>query len=289
MTGSSEQDERTFMPSPLRLAEAHRRGQVAKSADLVAVATTLVVVVLLGMFAPRLMSEMTQMTAGLLDGGTAPTRLPGGAEVLAAVSPALLTLAPILVMAVLVAIVVNLVQIGFVATTETFRMDFGRLWPAQGTRRVFSLRSFVRLAMSVVKIVAVGAVAFYTFRDELGKMIASAALSTAGFAAAVGGCMYDLCLRVCGVLLALAVVDWLYQRWQHVQDLKMTRREWLDDMRRMEGDPKVKQRRRQLARQSVQNAGQGDAAVAGTQAANGVQAAHGDSRMNHGGRIDYIG
>jgi flagellar biosynthetic protein FlhB len=53
------------------------------------------------------------------------------------------------------------------------------------------------------------------------------------------------------VLLAIALVDWLYQRWQHREDLKMTRREWLDDLRRSEGDPRNKARRRRAGTELV--------------------------------------
>ena len=50
-------------------------------------------------------------------------------------------------------------------------------------------------------------------------------------------------------LLVLAILDYLYQRWQMEQDLKMTKQEVKDEMRSMEGDPKIKQRRRQIAMQ----------------------------------------
>ena len=50
----------------------------------------------------------------------------------------------------------------------------------------------------------------------------------------------------------MALIDWVYQRWQHVQDLKMTRRELLDDLRRMEGDPRLAGRRKHLAEKLAQ-------------------------------------
>lgn len=293
MAGIGEQDERTFMPTPLRLAEARRRGQVARSADLAAVGTTFAVIFLLGFLAPRLMGEMRQMTAALLEGGTVPTRLPASTEILAAISPALWTLAPVLALAVLAAVLVNVVQIGFVATTETFRMDFGRLRPANGTRRVFSLRSLVRLSLSVAKLLAVGATVFCTLHDGFERILASAALSVSALADEAGWCMYNLCLRVCGVLFVLALLDWLYQRWQHVQDLKMTRREWLEDLRRMEGDPRIRNARRKQARRNLANAaGEKIAAATGgakTDIPSEPRTVRDDSRMNYGRRVDYIG
>jgi flagellar biosynthetic protein FlhB len=54
-------------------------------------------------------------------------------------------------------------------------------------------------------------------------------------------------LRVTLLLIALGVIDFFYQRWQHERDLRMTRREVLDELRQMEGDAAVKRRRRDLA------------------------------------------
>ena len=70
----------------------------------------------------------------------------------------------------------------------------------------------------------------------------------ASLAAQAGG-VVRIALRVAVALFVLAIPDLLYQRWQHKQDLKMTWHEYLDDLRRMEGDPLIRRRqRKQLGR-----------------------------------------
>ena len=64
-----------------------------------------------------------------------------------------------------------------------------------------------------------------------------------------GSLACGVALRIGLCLLALGGADWLYQRWQHGRDLRMTPREWARDLRTMEGDEHVRRRRRELARQ----------------------------------------
>jgi flagellar biosynthetic protein FlhB len=53
-------------------------------------------------------------------------------------------------------------------------------------------------------------------------------------------------------VLVLAIIDYAWQRWKHEQDLKMTKQEIKEEFRRMEGDPMLKQRRRQVQQQLAQ-------------------------------------
>lgn len=63
--------------------------------------------------------------------------------------------------------------------------------------------------------------------------------------------VYSVGMRVALLLLVLAILDYGYQKFRNEQELKMTKQEIKEEMRRMEGDPKVKQRRRQVAMQLI--------------------------------------
>jgi flagellar biosynthetic protein FlhB len=250
MIREDDGSERTYEPTPLRLDEARRRGQVARSADLAAAVPLLAGVAMLGLLGPRLLSEMTRMTAELLDGRDRPMDGPtsAGAATLWAAAPVLLLLGPVFLGVVVVAILANVVQVGFLATADTIRPDFSRLSPLGGLRRAFSVRSATRLGLTVVKVAIVAGVGYATIREALPQIVAAAGMDVRDLAAEAGACVYRLGLRVGGALVALALVDWLYQRWQHREDLKMTRREWLEDLKRMEGDPAIDSRLRQIGR-----------------------------------------
>ena len=108
----------------------------------------------------------------------------------------------------------------------------------------------------LAKIAGVAGVAFLTIRAELPRIVASAKLPVGELASQGGGAVVSLALRVGLVLLALAGADWLYQRWQHRQDLMMTRRELADEVKQTQGDAEVRRRHRELQAAATADCGQ---------------------------------
>ena len=98
--------------------------------------------------------------------------------------------------------------------------------------RMFSRRALVRGLMVLAKACSVGVVGYVTISSAIQDMVRSAGMDAAGFAGACGRLALSLALRVCAVLAVLGAVDYVYQRWQHRQDLKMTRHEFLDELKR---------------------------------------------------------
>jgi len=245
-----EVGERTELPTPFRLAEARRRGQVARSGDVVAVAVMLAGLAGLAAAGPGLLRALTAMVATFLssagDGGAVAAAPAHG---LAEAVGALVSVAwPIVVAPAVVAVLANVVQFGLLASVEPIRPDLRRLLPSAGLRRVLSTRSAVRAALGLAKVIAVVAVFAVTLRSKMEGIVEAALGGPGPLAAGLGRMACQLAVRLAVALGLLAAVDWLYQRWQHTQDLKITRRELLEDMRRMEGDVKLTGRRRRFAR-----------------------------------------
>jgi len=242
-------DDRSEQPTPLRLDEARKRGKVARSRELVSAAMLLCSVGLFALFARRIVSELSRMTASLLDfpgAGMKPETL--GADIAAATAPVLWLLAPLGLALMVAAILANLIQGGPVASADLVRPDFARLSPGRGLRSMFSLRSLVRTLLCLGRMVAVAVVCWVTVFPAGGSVAGAAG---AGVWTLVGeGCdlLVRLGLRLGACLLALGVLDWLFERLQHRRELKMTRREVVEDLRRMGIDPELRKRRRKEAR-----------------------------------------
>jgi flagellar biosynthetic protein FlhB len=259
-------DQRTEMPTPLRLAEMRRRGRVAQSRDLTSVLVILLGAGLLAVLGGGLLDELRTMIASMLsDAG----RVQGGsalAQELAQVTWRLVVrLLPLLAGLAVAAVAANVVQFGFLATAETIKPDLGRLSVVGGIGRMFSRRAWVRAGLAAFKILAVSAAGYWAIRGSLPRLVGGdwdeRWISQLGWAAA------KVTAAVGGVLLALAVADLLYQRWQFRVDLKMTRREVLDEARRGGGDKQLGNARRKLGWRMMQasvgaigraEAGQGD-------------------------------
>lgn len=253
MAGSLRENyaDRTEMPTALRLREARQRGQVARSGDLVAAVVVLGGVLLLGAAGPKMLTAMRDMTASMLDFGSSESGVAAAKSALyQCIWPVVGVVAIVAVGVAIVAILANIVQVGLFVTTEPLRADLSRLNPAAGMGRMFSMRSLVRVTMAVAKLAIIAALCFVAVRSVLSQ-VARPEATTWQIASAVGGKLYTMAVRIGIVLLVLAAADWLYQRWQYRQDLKMTRQEVLDELRQTEGSPISRQRRNKLAGKSA--------------------------------------
>jgi flagellar biosynthetic protein FlhB len=152
----------------------------------------------------------------------------------------LLLVGPMILCLALMALVSNIAQFGLVISEEALTPKFSRLDPVSGFKRLFSLKSLVELVKSLAKIAIVGYVAWRAIQGEWEQILPLSGASPW----MIGSRMAHVLIRI-GVhtgiaLLALALLDYLYQRWEHERSLKMTKVEVKDEYKQREGDPKVK-------------------------------------------------
>lgn len=161
---------------------------------------------------------------------------------------------PLAATAFFAALIANLFQVGFLFTGESLKPDITKLNPLVGLKRVVSLRGVMKLTFGIIKVCIIGAVLAWTLFDELsneeGKTIHGLLHSSTGESVVYGLRLVMVMLaRGCVALLLLALIDYAYQRWQHEKDLRMSKQEIREELMQMEGDPKVKDRRRKVQRE----------------------------------------
>ena len=251
MVEEMEQGERTYEPTPLRLDEARRRGKVVRSHELTCTLVMLGGLGLLALLGPAILAALVKMTGAMLDGCAASK---GDAWAMISMKnlagPLVWPLAAMAGALVLLAVIVNLAQVGLPASTEQVKLDWERVSAAAGLKRLWSARTLQRGAMLLVRLGAVGAVTYFTIQAAMPRIAAAgrvdAGLPFAGSAQAAS-LLWQLALRLGLALVAVGVLDYLYQRWQHRRDLRISHRQLRDDLRQMEGDPNLRNRRRQMA------------------------------------------
>ena len=150
------------------------------------------------------------------------------------------------------ALVASALQTGFLWTTEPLVPDPGRLLPQRGFSKLMSVRALARGGTTLVAASGVlGVAGWFILRRTLVMDFASgwttAHLVRWGWEAAM-----FLAIAIASVLICVGIVDYLYQRWQHTQDLMMTKQEVRDEYKREEGDPQLKARIRRLQRETSQ-------------------------------------
>jgi len=246
--------EKTEQATPRRRHEARERGQVARSHEVNSVAVLLGGVVLLFMAAPAAYRGITDaLRYALGDALTQP--------VTAASTPGLFgtmalkgmgSLAPFACGLLLVGLAAGYGQVGLVLSPQAIQPRLSNLDPVKGFKRLFSLRALMKSVFSMLKlaiIVTVFALAVWSRREEFLTLTESRASVVFGYLCHTIGVV---CLQVCGVLAIVALADFGYQHWEHERGLRMTRQELKEEMKRLEGDPLVKSRIRQVQRQMAQ-------------------------------------
>ncbi len=251
-----DEGEKTEAPTPRKRTRAREQGNVAKSQDLN------VAFLLLAMFSAlyflgfpsvtRLAGIMRDMLGRMaaFDGGQDSLM-----QLFGVIAWSMLqVIVPFALVMLIVGVIANISQIGFLLTTEPLKPNLNKISPLRGLSKIFSLRGVTRTLFGVLKISVVGFVLVWTLWDELtrsdGKNVMLLLQSDWRSALEYGlGITVKMGFRGVIALLILAIIDLIYQRWQHERDLRMTKQEVREEMLRMEGDPKIKERRRKIQQQ----------------------------------------
>ena len=249
---ADEFGDKTEAATPRKREEAREQGRVAKSTDLSAAIVLLSAVLLLGWFGPgiagafkEVMQEaMSLKVVGDMQAGNAAT-LAGRSMLLAG-----LAAAPLVLGLMAAAMFGNVIQVGLYATPARLQPKLSALSPLKGVKRILGgAQVWVSLAMNIFKLVVVTAVGYSAVHGRLGEIVAAQRLDHTQAFGMAAGMVYAVALRVAVVLLILSIFDWVWQKFKHGRDLRMTKQEVRDEMKRMEGDPLLKARRRQIATQ----------------------------------------
>lgn len=247
-------EERTESATPRRREEVRRRGQLARSADVNAAVALLAGVVFLRNWGQNLVVWSVDLFRGTftaleqpdITAETAVQALLGFSLLVAAV------LGPIFAVMMVAGIVANVAQVGFLFTMKPLMPDFSRINPLQGFKRLFSMRSMVELVKSIAKLAIVG---YVVWRVIEGNLLTIMALPQVPWETAIdfsSTLVFEVATWAAAVLLALALLDYGYQRLSFERQIRMSRQEVREEMKQTEGNPVIRQRVRQLQRAVAQ-------------------------------------
>ena len=256
MADELDSGEKTEPASPRKREEAREKGQVARSGDLnsavLLVGATLILYLLANSFLAAVGGLMGDAWGGISDGVFTVDAVI--AEGITGIGALLRLILPFLLGLLALALLINVCQVGFRVSTKPLEFDITKLSPIKGAKRILSRRGVMRLLFGLVKLAIVGVVVWTGYRaillepseDNLVGLLHGSVENAWSYSV---GELFSITIRAGIALLLLAILDLAFQRWQHEQDLKMTKQEVREEMKRMEGDPKLKERRRRVQQQ----------------------------------------
>ena len=248
MAEDADSGSKTEDASPRKLEEARRRGEVPKSQDVVSFASLAAAASVLLFAGSGLAHDMVDRLRPFISrpddfeltngGGVTVMRL-----ALAAAAP---SLAAVLGAALLAGAAGNLIQHGFLFTTEPLGFKPERISPLSGFRRLFGIDGFVQFLKSALKIGVVATIAWFILKPHAREFELLPALDPMAVLPMAAGMVRDLFFGVLAFLAIVAGFDWFWQRYRFMQRMKMTKEELKEDFKQAEGDPRIKARIRQL-------------------------------------------
>ncbi|GIP33083.1 flagellar biosynthesis protein FlhB [Paenibacillus sp. J2TS4] len=249
--------EKTEPATPKKKREARQKGQVAKSMELpgaLVLFFTFVAFLLFGGFLKERFFELFTLT--LNDYMLMSVTIPNTTALFNTLMiDGLIMLSPILLFAVVMAVIGNYVQVGVLFTGEPLKMKLNKLNPVEGAKKMFGLRSLVQFLKTVFKLIVIGTIVFVTLWGKKRELMGLAHLPLESILSFVAKVMVELGVKIGLVLIVLAIFDYMYQKYEHEKGLRMSKQDIKDEYKKTEGDPliksKIKERQRRMAMQRM--------------------------------------
>lgn len=241
-----EGGEKTEDATPKKLEDARKEGQVAKSQDLGVAILLIILFVCLKVFGGFMYDRFTGVFRTYMGSISdyaydfnslrAMNLLTyGGREIL-------LTSAPIMALALVASVVVNVVQVKWKPTGKPLLPKLSKISPISGFKRMFSKDKIFELLKSVAKIGVLAYVVYSSLKDEWGLVVNIYQLDLLPALGLIVSTVINVGFKISVVFLILAAVDYIYQRRKFKNDMKMTKQEVKDEYKNTEGNPQIKSR-----------------------------------------------
>lgn len=246
MSDSSEQD-RSELPTSYKLKRAREKGTVARGMDLGIMVGLAAFLGCAWIWGDEWIGEVTaRIRQAMVTGPQLADSRQLLLDLVAFLGAAALRPLCMLLAAVFFSVLVfELMQTGIVFATSALKIDFNRLNPATGLKRIFSVRMLIETAKSVGKLAVYGGLTVWVILS-LSKNAYGAIQDASGLSHA----LLDVTIRLTAMLLGAALVfmafDQFVSRRDFLKKMRMSRRELRRESRDRDGDPRLKQRRRQM-------------------------------------------
>jgi len=250
---AAEDEGRTEEPTEYKKRKAREEGKVAKTPELPSALVLLFGFFLLFLMSKSLFRNAIHMMEFYLN--LVPDVVQSGENILflwRPVLPILIKLAvPILGVVFIAALIGNVIQVGLQFSTKPIQPDLERINPNPArfvTKILFSRQAAVNLAKSIFKIAAITVIAFFFVKKDVHAIIQTVDMGVLQAMYLCFSIAFKLVMIISGILLILSIPDYIFQRHEHIESLKMTKQEVKEERKLLEGDPLLRARMREKQR-----------------------------------------
>jgi flagellar biosynthetic protein FlhB len=247
--------ERTEKATEKRRLDARKKGQVAVSKEISSAFGLLSALLVLNFGGPWMFKKITMLMSGTFQ-DIAESHLNEISFHLLLLNVGwqfLVIVAPLMGAIMITGIASNILQTGFLFSTEAMSPKISKINPISGFKRLYSLRSLVELVKSLTKIILIGGIAFWLLKGKVEELPVLMRLDIYEILRFIGTESLNIGFYIFLSLMVLAIFDYGFQRWHYEKDLRMTKEEIKEETKHTEGDPKIKARIRALQQEMSRN------------------------------------
>lgn len=253
MSDQSDSAEKEFSPTPKKLADARKKGEVPRSADLNTSASYAGLLLVGGTVGGLLLNQLGAILSTLLAEAPplAQDIFVGGATAqFGVIGASMLTVLAAWFLFPLVLVVLSaLVQRSLVFAPEKLQPKISRINPIANAKNKFGRQGLFEFAKSALKLSIFLLVLFAFLYGRNSQILSSIGLAPTQVSALLGSISFEFFALVLMISLLIGVVDFGWQYAEHIRKNRMTRRELMDETKQSEGDPHFKGKRRQRAQE----------------------------------------
>ncbi len=248
MAEESSGQEKSEEPTSRRLQEARKKGDVLKSMEVPSAAVLLLGLLAIYMMKGYLYDRLLLVMRHYLGKLDSLIITPGNMMplTLEAMTFFAILVGPLMAVIFFTALGSNYAQVGVLFSTEKIVPKYEKIDPIKGLQRLFSMQTLFNTLKSIAKLVIVGWVAYTVVRDNVHNLLPLMDQSPLAIFIFYAKISFWMFLKAALIIALLAAIDWLFQRWQFMKKMKMTKQEVKEEAKNTEGDPHIKGRIRSI-------------------------------------------
>lgn len=248
---SSDSGDKTELPTPKKLRDARQEGNIAKSQELPAAATT--IALFGGLYAGwnyfyGILNEMFHLPLAVMN---QPFDEVFSSTLMAMLGLTAKILIPLVGVVMIMGTLANLLQVGFLVCIKAAMPKLSNLNPTQWFKKTFSVKNLIEFLKNLIKIIVIGWVTWHVVAKYIMSLQLIPRVGIGAVYTALGAILFDLAAYVSGVMVLIAALDYLFQRWNHTKQLMMSKDEVKREFKESEGDAQIKSKRKQLHQEMI--------------------------------------
>jgi len=248
--GSNDSGEKIHDPTPKKLDDARKKGNIARSPDILSAASYLGLWIGMALFGADQIDSVGSALSRIFSEATGPQAI---SVAKSAVLQAFISSAVLIILPIALICVVLVAQRGVLVTGSNLAPKLDRISVLKGFGRKFGANGLFEFAKSTIKLLILSTVLAIWFRAELDNLVGLSAVTGGALSIYLGRTVLSLLGVATIVAGSIAVLDMFWQRFEHQRKLRMSHQDLRDESKDSEGDPHQKAQRRRRAQELAGN------------------------------------